>query len=85
MKLQMLGLSVNDLLSREQMKKVIGGSGGSGGGSGSQTCTSTCYKGTDPDGGKHELGSCTTEDCQTHAGDCKQSYPTATSSACSCS
>lgn len=32
MKLQTLGLSVNDLLTREQMKKVMGGSGGSGGG-----------------------------------------------------
>lgn len=29
--LQSLGLSVNELLTREQMKKVMGGSGGSGG------------------------------------------------------
>ena len=38
-KLQMLGLSVNDLLSREQMKKVVGGSGGGSGGSGIPVCS----------------------------------------------
>ncbi len=38
MKLQMLGLSVNDLLSREQMKKVMGGSGSGSGGSGGGNC-----------------------------------------------
>lgn len=32
--LQMLGVSVNDLLTREQMKKVMGGDEGSGSGSG---------------------------------------------------
>lgn len=37
LKLQTLGLSVNDLLTREQMKKVMGGCGGSGG-SGSVVC-----------------------------------------------
>jgi hypothetical protein len=36
LKLQTLGLSVNDLLSREQLKKVIGGSGS--GGSGGDGC-----------------------------------------------
>ena len=40
-KLQMLGLSVNDLLSREQMKKVMGGSGA--GGSGSVVCGYQAY------------------------------------------
>ncbi len=40
MKLQMLGLSVNDLLSREQMKKVMGGSGSGSGGSGDQSLCS---------------------------------------------
>ncbi len=35
MKLQMPGMSINDLLSREQMKKVMGGSGS---GSGGVTC-----------------------------------------------
>ena len=32
MQLQMLGLSINDVLSREQMKKVMGGSGSGSGG-----------------------------------------------------
>lgn len=78
----MLGLSVNDLLSREQMKKVMGGSGSGGSG---QTCTSTCYKGYDKDGGKHEQGSCTVDDCETHATGCKENYPDSDSQACSCS
>jgi hypothetical protein len=38
MKLQMLGLSVNDLLSQEEMKKVMGGSG-----SGSGNCPPNTY------------------------------------------
>ncbi len=58
MKLQMLGLSVNDLLSREQMKKVMGGSGS--GGSGDNTGCSMTYQ--DSSGGWHtEQGSCTVE------------------------
>lgn len=42
MKLQMLGLSVNDLLSREQMKKVMGGSGSGSGAGGSGSGPSGC-------------------------------------------
>ncbi len=42
MKLQMLGLSVNDLLSREQMKKVMGGSGANG-----------CISDSDCENGEH--------------------------------
>lgn len=39
LKLQTLGLSVNDLLTREQMKKVMGGSGtGSGSTGGGCNC-----------------------------------------------
>ncbi len=42
-KLPMQALSINDLLSREQMKKVMGGSGiGSGGGNGTCTVSSNC-------------------------------------------
>ncbi len=55
-KLQMLGLSVNDLLSREQMKKIMGGSGGSGG----DICRGSCdYHWTDRQGATHiTTGSC---------------------------
>ncbi|MGN6299177.1 MAG: hypothetical protein ACTHM7_20455 [Ginsengibacter sp.] len=57
-KLQMLGLSVNDLLTREQMKKVMGGSGS--GGSGGDTCSGSCdYQWTDAQGHTHTTtGSC---------------------------
>ena len=43
MKLQMLGLSVNDLLSREQMKKVMGGSGDGSGDTGCKTNPCSVY------------------------------------------
>lgn len=39
LKLQTLGLSVNELLSREQLKKVMGGSGGGSGASNVYCCT----------------------------------------------
>lgn len=38
MKLQSLGLSVNDLLTREQLKSIYGGSGSGSG------CKPACYK-----------------------------------------
>ena len=60
MNLQMLGLSVNDLLSREQMKKVMGGSGSGSGGEGN--CSGSCnYQWTDYQGHTHTTtGTCMT-------------------------
>ncbi|MGN6299178.1 MAG: hypothetical protein ACTHM7_20460 [Ginsengibacter sp.] len=55
----MLGLSVNDLLSREQMKKVMGGSGSGGSGSdGHCTLGATCGKWVGGATGHYESGTC---------------------------
>ena len=61
-------------LSREQMKKVMGGFG-------DNKCTSTCWAQSQ---GGDELGSCDVTDCDDHSGDCKLSWPTAVKATCSC-
>jgi len=48
LKLKALELGANELLSREQLKNVLGGDG-SGGGSGSGCWSSSCYKCCTPD------------------------------------
>lgn len=68
---QKLNLSGMSVLTRLQMKKLIGGHG-------SGTCTSTCWINV-----TEELGSVEVPDCL-DAGACKASYPDATKATCSC-
>ena len=69
------------VLTREEAKLITGGLYDGGGGDG-KTCSSTCW---DASTGGNELGSVTVDDCNTHAGDCKTTYPSAVKATCACS
>ncbi|MEN5085949.1 hypothetical protein ABE426_05725 [Sphingobacterium faecium] len=58
---------VNDILSRAELKQILGGSTGSGGSGGSGSCVRAC--GT---GGRGPGDACVTTDCR--PGTCKSPY-----------
>jgi len=73
-----------EMLSREQLKTVMGGSG-SGGGTGSGNCTSSCWRyPATIDEEKMLLGSVTVSNCDTEASACTSDYPDADDATCSC-
>jgi len=67
--------NIKGKLSRDEMKKIMAGSG-------TTTCTSTCW---DSNVGGNILGSVEVPDCNTNAGGCRSTYPDAVKASCSCS
>ena len=70
---QKLNITGADVLTRLQMKKIVGGHSWG-------TCTSTCWINVTEELGSVEVPNCEGE----NAGACKEHYPEATKASCSC-
>lgn len=87
LKLNLQNMEGAEVLTREQLKMVMGGDVGSGGNGTGANCTSECYGAWDPETNtKPILGFVDIPECNdTYRGACRSSYPDAHGASCGCS